>query len=1056
MGSNFVPNDNGPEPGGTRMPAQGSTPATAATLTVNPPVTASGGSDASSQTSDDAPPFWMKFGPAERSSWLANHPHTWGGKDVGTWVPDAMFDNAAGAGAGSNPVGNSQGFGGIAGSPEPAPVGASAGPTAFGQAPNGAAGKPVGPSGSHLSPTGGSGNGGGPAGGSAGGQAGAMNGGSGGSGASKSVIAAAGVGIVACLAVAGLVGAAAVRRRASGSVKQSMMDVENLGVSSFRDDDAAGPRRGSESTLIADEPASPSTPSTAVDVDFMELAFTPSPVSRRPSDITKLGLVELAFGVPPPLIQLPSNAARLNLPKPSTPTPRIYLSPPASTSSSPQSSLNHSTNRTLIPPSFSADSSPSHSPTSTKPPCAHNIQPLITRLKQAANGRLAVVLFPSTTLTPTISPASSPSSQTTTLTPTIPADMLHMPSPPRACLRRDIGTVSDARMEALQPSDEDVLGAREFVIEDGPQRVGGPSIDSARSWALQRPGGASIDSARSWATAASSASMGWMTKVVGVFKGRGGKRAVGVRVEVDAGANAGLYGPGSAVSVGTEEGGWGKGTVERVVGKRGSLLTIEVVLEEEEDGASSIDKLDCDVGDGESTIGSEQSLSRYLTMGPSISISSLDIQPVRPALPGGGWYYHKRDRSRTGGCSHYRPPSPVRRVHRRIRPGLRVIDLALGLRSHFPSPNFSIMIAVAALVAAITAVASGQTAAPIACEICFLNASLLAGQHLSSSAVNAIVNTHQETLYLQPDGNLVLYRHGGYGPNFSYWSSGTANHAHQTGTFTLEMRTQGDLVVVNAATNAIIWTTKTTGESNCATLRRDGNLVVYDRHCGMLWSSGAVDKSEEPSWLIPPALPTSSIWDGSPTPSPATPALTPALASKPSSTTTKPSTSHPSTARHTSTSIKPPTAPSVAPAASGLAPSDALTPHNAARRATGYAMPDLTWDATVASAAASYAASLASTCSLRHSGVSGQGENLYMSGGSGTASFEAATKAWVDEGLQGSHFNHYTQVVWDTTLRLGCGEAMGKGCSVVVCRYVPPGNYIGEAPYPGAPVLTWN
>ncbi len=53
---------------------------------------------------------------------------------------------------------------------------------------------------------------------------------------------------------------------------------------------------------------------------------------------------------------------------------------------------------------------------------------------------------------------------------------------------------------------------------------------------------------------------------------------------------------------------------------------------------------------------------------------------------------------------------------------------------------------------------------------------------------------------------------------------------------------------------------------------------------------------------------------------------------------------------------------------------------------------------------------------------------------------------------------HYTQIVWKTTRKVGCGRAISKVYTYfnnvetvyyewVVCRYSPPGNYLGQKPY---------
>ena len=43
---------------------------------------------------------------------------------------------------------------------------------------------------------------------------------------------------------------------------------------------------------------------------------------------------------------------------------------------------------------------------------------------------------------------------------------------------------------------------------------------------------------------------------------------------------------------------------------------------------------------------------------------------------------------------------------------------------------------------------------------------------------------------------------------------------------------------------------------------------------------------------------------------------------------------------------------------------------------------------------------------------------------------------------------HYTQLVWSSTERVGCGKGVcGDGSVIWACRYDPPGNWVGEWPY---------
>ena len=134
-----------------------------------------------------------------------------------------------------------------------------------------------------------------------------------------------------------------------------------------------------------------------------------------------------------------------------------------------------------------------------------------------------------------------------------------------------------------------------------------------------------------------------------------------------------------------------------------------------------------------------------------------------------------------------------------------------------------------------------------------------------------------------------------------------------------------------------------------------------------------------------------------------------------------------------------------------------LEVHNRERRAFG--SPPLVWDPAIAAGAAIYARELAQLGRLEHSSKAfrpGQGENLWM-GSLGATSYAVMAEAWVSEkrrfrtgrfpavstSRNWADVGHFTQMVWPTTTRIGCGLGRGGRWDVLVCRYAPAGNVDG-------------
>jgi pathogenesis-related protein 1 len=138
-----------------------------------------------------------------------------------------------------------------------------------------------------------------------------------------------------------------------------------------------------------------------------------------------------------------------------------------------------------------------------------------------------------------------------------------------------------------------------------------------------------------------------------------------------------------------------------------------------------------------------------------------------------------------------------------------------------------------------------------------------------------------------------------------------------------------------------------------------------------------------------------------------------------------------------------------------------ITRQHNAERAT-IPVPPLTWDPALAAAAQAYA----ERCIYQHSMAPNLGENL-AADAPPDSNAAAAVALWVGEKADYNYAantctpnvqcGHYTQVVWRSSTRLGCGVAICETGSpfgarfprweIWVCNYSPPGNFNGQRPY---------
>jgi len=134
---------------------------------------------------------------------------------------------------------------------------------------------------------------------------------------------------------------------------------------------------------------------------------------------------------------------------------------------------------------------------------------------------------------------------------------------------------------------------------------------------------------------------------------------------------------------------------------------------------------------------------------------------------------------------------------------------------------------------------------------------------------------------------------------------------------------------------------------------------------------------------------------------------------------------------------------------------DALNGHNKYRKLHG--VPPLTLSKDLSDAAEEYANHLARTNTFSHSGDPLYGENLYWSWSSDSGwmlTGDEPVDSWYDERIGydygrepgDAETGHFTQLVWAKSLHLGVGVAKSSssGKYIVVMKYDPAGNYLGQ------------
>jgi hypothetical protein len=135
-----------------------------------------------------------------------------------------------------------------------------------------------------------------------------------------------------------------------------------------------------------------------------------------------------------------------------------------------------------------------------------------------------------------------------------------------------------------------------------------------------------------------------------------------------------------------------------------------------------------------------------------------------------------------------------------------------------------------------------------------------------------------------------------------------------------------------------------------------------------------------------------------------------------------------------------------------------LTAHNAERVRLG--LKPLVWSAKLAEHAKKWSQSLAVSDMMEHSVAAadgGEGENLWF-GTKGDYTPEEMVGFFIDEGKmfkrgvfpdvsttgRWEDVGHYTQLIWQDTREMGCAITSNARRDVLVCRYLPAGNTVGQ------------